>query len=112
MTHFGLAVKSNDLTSPSAPNVQHLNCPKKCCTLGTLLHIGDIAQENEIFLKNILVLIFLIFGLPFSLRKNYKTKNAREKSQFDGQKRRFIVARDTLCQKNNPYIKYKVYNES
>ena len=29
-----------------APNVQHLNSPKKCCTLGTLLHIGDIALEK------------------------------------------------------------------
>ena len=61
------------------PNVQHLNSPKKCCTLGTLLHIGDIAQEKWDFLKNILVFDFSIFGLFFPLRKNHKTKNARKK---------------------------------
>ena len=33
-------------STPVAPNVQHLNSPKKCCTLGTLLHIGDIALEK------------------------------------------------------------------
>ena len=65
--------------TPSAPNVQHLNSPKKCCTLGTLLHIGDIAQEKWDFLKNILVFDFFIFGLFFPLRKNHKTKNARKK---------------------------------
>ena len=33
-------------STPDAPNVQHLNSPKKCCTLGTLLHIGDIALKK------------------------------------------------------------------
>ena len=61
-------------TTLDAPNVQHLNSPKKCCTLGILLHIGDIALEKWDFLKNILVLDFLIFGLFFPLRKNPITK--------------------------------------
>ena len=44
-----LACQERFRYTPSASNVQHLNSPKKCCTLGTLFHIGDIAQENEIF---------------------------------------------------------------
>ena len=36
-------------STPGAPNLQHLNSPKKCCTLGALGVYGPLAENIRSF---------------------------------------------------------------
>ena len=83
-----------------------------------VLHIGDIVAHwghspgKMGFFEKHSSGWFPYFRIIFSAQKKSENENARKKSQFNNQKRRFIVARNTLFQRNNPHIKYKILNGS